>query len=332
MLPLIISGLVVIFSLNVFAQESDENPLVADMPSTRKKVVYFTKFQTVTIDHLSAGDLQLQVAAGIITQKVAAESSSSSPIVFTIDNSATGVLGGAAVRYGISDKLSVGSDFTYSQVKSETTTTVSGAPSDSADNQSGIQDIALRGQLVVDFNSFGYAANLRYLPTIGKASSNSQTEESNSYREQSILGLQNYLVFNTANIKWGGVLTYDYAFDGEVESISSSGITSNRTVSGRNTLTAGGFVEFETLFKTNLTLNYQKVESGTRTTQAGVVTDVPELTYLNFVGSVKLNINQKWSIVPQFQYATVLNKDADPTFSYTQVDIFGVSTSLRMNF
>ncbi|MCC2679163.1 MAG: hypothetical protein K0R29_1739 [Pseudobdellovibrio sp.] len=314
------------------AEEGEENPLVADTFTKKKHVRKFAPYETVVINYLEGGEFQASVAAGAVIQKVSAASTNASPIAYSIDSNGTKYVAGVAAKYGISDYLSAAVQLTYANGDTTTDSVVSGVASSSGDKLSGIEELGLRGQLAIPFNSFGYLADIEWDPSIGTAASNAQTDESNAYREQSSLALQNYIIFNSADVKWGGLLSYVYRFDGQVEQTSSTGTKSTRDISGGNTLEAGAFTEFEKLYNLYLQVSYAKSDSSTRVTSAGAASETPALDFVSVLGSVKINISRSISLVPQFQYATLINKDADPTITYSQTDIFGVNAVLRMLF
>lgn len=314
------------------AQDEEENPLVADTFTKKKKTAYFSNYQTVAINHLEAGALEFDVGAAFLHQKVGAESTSASPTVFTFDSNGNKMLLAVGGKYGLTDYLGLGADLTYASGKSESTTITSGTPSDSEDNVRGIETLKLKAQYVLALASFGYAADVTFVPSIGKASSNAGTDESNAYREQSTLGIQNYIVFTSPGVKWGGILGFDYAFNGEVETVAANGTATTKEVSGGNLLSVGGFAEFTNFFNSNFQINYLKTNSKTTTTASGVSTDSPELDYLYFSTSMKFNFARNVAFLPQFQYATIINKDADPNFSYTRVDLFALTGTIRFLF
>lgn len=313
-------------------EQGEENPLVADTFTKKKHVRYFGDYETVLINYLEGGDFQFGLAGAVIIQKIGAESTSSSPISYTTDNNGTKWVAGIAAKYGVTDYLSTGASVTYANGNSSTDSVISGTPSTTSDHASGIQNITLRAQFALPTRSFGYLADLEWNPAVGKASSNAQTEESNAYSEQSSLELENYLIFNSSNVKWGPFLSYDYKFLGEVEQISSTGSSSTREISGGNTLEVGGFVELAKSYNTFFKLVYAKSESSTRVSASGVSSETPALDFLSFTTGAQIDFTRKISFVPQFQYATLLTKDISPTVSYTQVDIFGISGELRILF
>ncbi len=328
--------LLVLFSLTAglvsAAEEGEENPLVADTFTKKKHVRYFSDYETVVTNYLEAGDLQFSAAGGYVISKAGIESTNASPTVYSLDSNGSKWLAGVSGKYGLSDQFSIGTQLTYVTGTTENSSTISGTPSSSTNKTSGIQDFKLRGQFALALSSFGYLADVQYNPSIGKASFNNMTDEGNAYHEQSTVGIENYLIFKSSTVKWGGIFGYQYAFLGEDEQISSTGTASTREISGGNSLTAGGFAEFEKFYHTNLGLSYQRQESKTTTTAAGVVTELPVLDYLSLMATMQFNISRKVSIVPQFQYVTLLNKDIDPLFNYSQVDLIGIAAEIRMLF
>lgn len=322
----------VLISLNTMAQEAEENLLVADTFTKKKHVRYFANYETVAINYLEGGQFQAAVATGVVFQKIGAASTSSSPIAFTLDSTGTKMIAGLAAKYGVTDYFSVGAELTYANGNTSTDTTVSGGTTTTNDKVTGLEDVTLRGQFALPTRYFGYLLEVQWAPTIGKASSNDQTEESNAYHEQSNLKIQNYFILNSGTMKWGAVLSYDYRLLGEVEQISSTGVSTTKEVSGGNTLEAGAFVELQKLSDTYLQLSYVKTESSTRTTSSGVTSDTPALDFISLLAMSEFKFSRKVSLVPQFQYAMLLSKDVNSSFSYTQTDIYGVSATLRFLF
>jgi len=310
----------------------EENPLVADTFTKKKHVRYFGDYETVFMNYLEAGQIQATVVGGTIYSKVFIESTNASPTIYTIDSKGTQLLAGAAVKYGVSDNFSVVAQTTYVKSDSDSASVVSGTPSSSESRLSGIRELILRAQVALALSSFGYFGDVSFTPSLEKSTFNAQTREGNTAQDQASLAIQNFLILDSGYVKWGPILAYRYYFDGQEEQISSTGTSTTNDISGGNTLTAAGFIEFEKLYNTNFQFGYLKSDSTTDSRNGVVLSESPALDYINVLASMKFNVSRKVSLVPQFQYATVLNKNVDSQYSYTQFDLFGISAEVRILF
>jgi hypothetical protein len=173
---------------------------------------------------------------------------------------------------------------------------------------------------------------LGYSPNIGKSSSDNRKQEENAYLIQSYVYLKNYFILNSSNVKWGGILTYTYQFDGESETTSTTGNVSTTSYSGAASLAVAGFAEFEKLANWHLMAEYRRYGVGTTTSSSGAVLDTVEYGIVTFLSSLKFNVTPAFSLVPEVSYSTLPDKNIGSFYQFDTYNVYSIGLGMRLLF
>lgn len=315
-----------------FAQEdaATQNESVTRQKKTSKSK-YFDKFKTINTQLLGSSDHQIQIAgryAGVNLIAKSADLSVSTAEIYSTQSTATG---GFQYLYGLSKNISLGADIAYSSGDTESITYTSTTESNSKSASKGISALILRAQMGFDLDSVGVFTDISYSPRIGTASSNGVTNEENNYPEQAALQLKNTVILANADIKYGALASYTHYLDGELELVGANS-TTVRKISGGHVLTAAGFVEFSDFYNLNLRAGLARSsEKSYKGVNSAQDTEAPSLDYANTAMAFNFKIDNKTSILPEAEYATILTR-RNGFIEYDKVNIYSFTIALRKIF
>ena len=295
-----------------------------------KKSKYLEKYNSVNTYALADGQHELNAKANYIGVNFFARYQDNTSYI-EIYSEQKGTSASAQYAYGVNQNISLGMNLNYKSATQDLTTYTASGESKVTSETKGLSNIQLSSVFAYDLGATAVYAQAVYSPKIGTASFNENTREGNSYSEQASLELKTTLALNAADLKYGFHVNYNLAFDGEDENITSTQTVKTK-VTGGGGYGIGSYIEFSNLSNLNLSAMYMDANSKKYIKQDGNSwSQSPAQQYAQLATAMKIELAQDFSIVPEANYTTILNKKVE-NLEYDQVNFYTVALGLRKGF